>query len=374
MERRQPIIVMERSQKILAAGVVVAIAVIVAGILSQRRSAVPKHSKTNTGAASAPAISHHRERLRPPAVREEAAVADDGAPAPGLPRIAREKVEEYLRQHNRSAASLLTAFHALNDTNYLGEAAASFPNDPQVQWTILAGNAFPEERQKWLDAFKASSPSNSLPNYFSARDDFKNNRPNDAIKELVEASGKSQFTDYAMDTFLNTEDLCRFNGSSPTESGVIALAELAQEMLPQAADFKAVAVGIRDAQKSYTEAADEPSVESAAALGVESADRLMSGNDGKFLINQLVGIASETMVLQALDQNTDYGFLGGETPAQRLAELKQLKADIRTAAAGVQPGEDDMAAYIDRVKTYGELDAMRWYQQQHPGVTPNSGN
>src|SRR5687767_3877001 len=59
----------------------------------------------------------------------------------GSSRLPREKVDEYLTRNNRNPASLLAAFHALHDTNYLQEAAVNFPNDPQVQWTVLAQNS-----------------------------------------------------------------------------------------------------------------------------------------------------------------------------------------------------------------------------------------
>ena len=91
--------------------------------------------------------------------------------------VPREKIEEYLKLHNRDGASLLAAFHAASDPErpgegigYLKEAATNFPGDPHVQLTVLAQDAFPEERRKWLDAFKASSPSNSLANYLLERE------------------------------------------------------------------------------------------------------------------------------------------------------------------------------------------------------------
>jgi len=96
-------------------------------------------------------------------------------------KLPRQTIEEYLRLHHRSAESLLAAFHASGDAenptgdlNYLKEAATNFPSDPQVQLAVLAHNAFPEARRQWLDAFKASSPSNSLANYLSAQHYFKN--------------------------------------------------------------------------------------------------------------------------------------------------------------------------------------------------------
>src|SRR6185437_7654844 len=88
----------------------------------------------------------------------EALAATEPLGKSNVPRLPREKVEEYLARRHRDVASLLAAFHALQDTNYLREAATNFPNDPQVQWTILAQDAFPQDRRKWLDAFKTSSP------------------------------------------------------------------------------------------------------------------------------------------------------------------------------------------------------------------------
>ena len=94
--------------------------------------------------------------------------------------------------------SLLAAFRALDDTNYLNEAATNFPNNPQVELAVLAHDEFPADRRKWLDLFKASSPSNSLANYLSAQDYFQNGNTDAAVQELLAATGKSQFENYAV--------------------------------------------------------------------------------------------------------------------------------------------------------------------------------
>src|SRR4051812_26439638 len=65
------------------------------------------------------------------------------------PKLPREEVEKYLERNRRSAASLLAAYGALRDTNYLKEAATNFPNDPRVQLSVLRRDIFPEERRKW---------------------------------------------------------------------------------------------------------------------------------------------------------------------------------------------------------------------------------
>jgi len=88
-------------------------------------------------------------------------------------------------------------------------------------------------------------------------------------------------------------------------------------------------------------------------------------------IVDFVGMACEAVVLDSLDKNTAYDFLDGETPTQRLADLKQQKASIKELLQSqntllMNANQDQMANYWERTKIYGELDAMRWWQQQNP--------
>ncbi|HET7623650.1 MAG TPA: hypothetical protein VFM25_00175 [Verrucomicrobiae bacterium] len=105
-------------------------------------------------------------------------------------KISHDQAEEWLARHGRDAASLLAAFRAMNDTNYLNEAMAAFPNDPRVELAVLSRDEFSAERRKWLDLFKKSSPDNSLANYLSAQDYFKNGQTAEAVQELLSANGK----------------------------------------------------------------------------------------------------------------------------------------------------------------------------------------
>lgn len=365
---------MQRAQKFIFGSVAVVAVIGLALYLSQGKTKAPA-SNLDSNVAPSQQTSVPRGVHR--TVAAEQPPPEDNTEG-GLLRLTREKVEEYVQRHNRNMASLLAAFHALGDTNYLNEAATNFPNDPRLQWTILARNAFPEDRRKWLDNFKTSSPSNSLANYLSAQDYFKNNQPDAAMKEILEASGKSGFRDYSMDTILDGEDLGRFGGSSAMEAGIAAMAGMAGDLIPELSNLKGVANGIKDAQQQYLKSGDAASAQNLAQVGMNLADRLTTGDAGKLIINQLVGMASQAIVLQGLDQNTSYDFLGGETPAQRLAEIKQQKALIKDltqnqAAVLGTMSEPEMVSYWERSKMYGELEAMRWLKQQNFAM-PNSGN
>ena len=280
------------------------------------------------------------------------------------------KVEEWLALHHRSADSLLAAFHVLNDTNYLKEAATNFPNNPQVDLAVLARNAFPEDRRKWLDLFQASSPSNSLANYLSAQTYFQNGQSEAAVKDLVAATGKPQFENYTLDSQLDAEELGLFLGKSALASTQTALAGSSGDTLPELATLKQLASQMGDLQKQELNVGDNNSAENLAQMGMLLGSQLGSGNSGDYIINQQVGIAVESRMLDQLDPNTSYDFLGGETAGQRLQEIKQQLAILNQLVQGyaaVQPTLTDAekVSYRERVKIYGEVTAMRWLVQQH---------
>ena len=298
----------------------------------------------------------------------------ESAPAP---KISREQAEAWLTKHNRNAMSLLAAFRALGDTNYLNEAATNFPNDPHVELAVLSRDEFPADRRKWLDLFKQSSPSNSLANYFSAEDDFKNGKSDEAVQELLAASGKSQFDNFAMENQLDAEQLYSASGKSLVETASLAMSDMAGENLPELAAFKRLGQSIGNLQKQYTDTGDANSAANLAQAGMTLANQIQSGNSGKYLLNQMVGMADERIVLSQLNQNTSYGFLDGQTPAQVAEALKQQKAETRKLIADFTPvqmqlmlNESEMASYVQRMKIYGEVEAMKWAIQQYPSAAP----
>jgi hypothetical protein len=296
----------------------------------------------------------------------------------GQPKIPREKVEVWLAKHNRNAISLLAAFRALNDTNYLNEAATNFPENPQVELAVLAQDEFPQDRRKWLDLFKASSPSNSLANYLSAQDDFKNGNTDVAIQELQAASGKSQFDAFLTESRLDEEDLYLSSGYSQLDSNKESMTGMAQDDIPELSTFKQLAISINNLQQQQINSGDANSAANLAQMGTTFANQIETGDSGKMLINQLVGMAIKNEVLLQLDPNTSYDFLGGQTPAQIIAQYKEQKAAFRELgqnARAVLPNltAEEMTDYQERQKIYGELPAMQWVIQQHPPPAPQNG-
>ena len=289
------------------------------------------------------------------------------ADAAAAQKYLRQKVEEWLALHRRSADSLLAAFHVLDDTNYLKEAATNFPSDPRVELTVLTRNAFPEDRRKWLDLFKASSPSNSLASYLSAQTYFQNGQSEAAVKDLVAATGKPDFENYLLESQLDTEELGLFCAESPLKSVETALAGSATDSA--LTTLKQLASQMTDLQKQELNVGDNNSAENLAQMGMILGDQLNSGASGNYLINQLAGLAVESMMLAPLDANTSYDFLDGETPAQRLQEIKQQEFKLNQLVKSfeaIKPALTDaeQVSFQERVKIYGEIAAVQWALQQ----------
>jgi hypothetical protein len=282
----------------------------------------------------------------------------------------RQSVEDWLTLNHRSAASLLAAFHVLNDTNYLREAATNFPDNPQVEWTILARNVFPADRRKWLDLFLASSPSNSLANYLSAQAYFQNSQPEAAVKDLVAATGKPDFETYTLESQLDAEELGQFCGKSPLASVKIALAGAVGDALQELTTLKQLASHMQDLQQQELNAGDTNSAENLAQVGMTLGGQLNSGANAKYIFNQRAGDAIESTMLEQLDPNTSYDFLGGATPQEQLRKIRQQTAmldQLDQSFNAIEPSLNDaeQVSLAERMKIYGGVAAMRWLLQLH---------
>jgi len=289
------------------------------------------------------------------------------ADAAAAPKTMRQKVEEWLGLHHRAADSLLAAFHVLDDTNYLKEAATNFPDNPQVELTVLTRNVFPDDRRKWLDLYKASSPSNSLANYLSAQTYFQNGQSDAAVKDLVAATGKPDFENYTLESQLNTEELGLYCGESALKSVETAMASSAGDAA--LATLKQLAAQMTDLQKQELNVGDNNSAENLAQMGMMLGDQLNSGANGNYLVNQLAGLAIQSMMLDQLNSNTGYDFLDGATPAQRLRDIKLQEFELNQLVKHFEAIKPDLTdaekvSCYERTRIYGEVPALQWALQQ----------
>jgi len=280
--------------------------------------------------------------------------------------LPREQVEAYLRQNHRNAESLLAAFQVSHDPAYLREAATNAPTDPAVQCAVLAHKVFPDEQRKWIDAFKASSPDNALPWYFSAQDYFKAKQPDQAIQELTQATRRQFYSDYGAQTCQAVEEMYDSAGWPELAAKAMAPGTSANGNGPVPMVLKDLAGQALQIQQQDFSQGDAGAANSMAALGMALGDQLRRSGQP---IDQLVGIGIEKKLLAQLDPAGAYAFLGRPV-SEVLADLDQQKAAIREALQvrdQLRPtlDESELSNYWEREKLYGEMYALRWLQSKH---------
>src|SRR3954468_4811522 len=245
-------------------------------------------------------------------------------------KLSREELASYLAANKTNAESLLIAWQASGDREFFRMAATNFPNDPFVQYNVVAHDLFPEERREWLDRWKQSDPNNSLANYLSARDLLKEGKTELALQELVAASGKNGFNDYTKEKKLGLEEAYLQAGRSAAESKAMAMSSV---LLPSLAPMKEVGRRMSELQQQYVQSGDQASADAMVRMGVGLARTLDSGSASDTLINHLVSMAIERLTLNKLDLEREFDFLGG-TAGQRIAELKAEREEMRPIISG----------------------------------------
>ena len=336
-----------------------------------------------------PSVSDAGERAAPPLTDQGGSRSRAGersaAPAEAaVPRLAQtlirvmggdqevfklppEALESFLRQNRTNAESLLAAYQATQDPQYLKLAAELHPNEPLVAFQIVGHNVFPEQQGEWLDRLKALDPDNALANYLSARHLFETAQPQQAIAELRAAAIKPGIHDYLSERMQGLEELYLSSGMSPAEAKALGMTGLALPTLPQLKELAREALAL---QQRYALAGDTASAESLAQYQVLLARHLSQGQGATCLVNQRVAMAMERGALDLLEPARAYDFLG-QSPAERLAALQnqttRMEETIRWFGQWLpQASDTELIAYIDRVKLYGEPAAIQWLRGQRP--------
>ena len=357
---------------ILILGVVV-LALVLWNRFSSRRPTTQEtagEKSLNTNASSQRAVVRRTQLAAQPESEPNHFSSTNEDEGTGWKKLSREQVEAYLVKTKRSPESLLNAFVETGDTSFLHEAAEKYSDNPVVQWAMLNQKNSPEERQKWLEKLKASSPDNALPNYLSALDKLKTGNTEQALAEIDAASKKTSVSSFEHERMQSREEMYLLAGYSPLEAKTIGMETL---LLPNLAEMKSLAQQMVFLQEKYKAAGDNGSVQQLAAAGFEIGSKVADGKSGFTLLNQLVSYAMENIALKNLDAGTYYDFLG-KTAGERLQEIKNQKQEVRDLVpvhTELYPHLTDAEKiiYLDRLKLYGELNAMKWLKRNYGGET-----
>lgn len=280
-----------------------------------------------------------------------------------------EGVQPYLEANGRNAASLVAAFRATGDPTLLQEALQRYPNNPQVNFTAALNKDFPpEERRQWLDAFEKSDPENALANHLSALDYFDSGKRDQAVQELIAASGKQQFQDYTKDFVMNAEEAYLAAGYAAADAKTLSTTGLA---LPQLSELKRLGQDMVNLAASYRQVGDESSAQATLQIAANLGQGYRNASTQQ-LAAQLVGMSIEDMSLKAMNPTSAYGDTG-QTVQDRISQLAQQRAALREITQKITPimemmSDQDWISFNNRLMIFGEEPAMRWLVSKH--VTP----
>jgi RNA polymerase sigma factor (sigma-70 family) len=278
-----------------------------------------------------------------------------------LPEVTSEQLAHYLAQNRRSAPSLLAAFYATRDKAFLQEAMEKYPNDPQVDFAALSEpkGSSPEERRQWLDAFKQSAPDNPLANYFSASEYFKSGQTDQAVQELLAASGKPVFQDYWLDREMNTQEANLAAGLSQAQ----AMAAGMSMRVPEFLEMRQLYQNLAGLANSYQQAGDQASAQAVLQMGLNLGQSLDQPTGQYSLAEYAMGMDIENQILALMDPNSPYG-TSGQTVKNQLDAIVERRAALKalTEQANVllpTLSDQELAHYIDRAMVFGGLQAMQ---------------
>lgn len=271
------------------------------------------------------------------------------------------EIAEYLRQNRTNAHSLITAFAATHDREYLRQAGKLFPDDSFVQAQVLMHNVFPEERQKWLEAFKASAPDNAFPNMLTARERLRAGDIEGAMAEVAAAQGKP-FEDYTRRSIVALTEAYMSAGRPVAEANVAGSAEI---LLPHLAQIKEVTHGLLNYARENPTNAD-----AARAAVWQIGSLLREDGGGGILLTDAVGMAIQNLLLGNWPPNHPAPFLDS-TVEEQLAANRTHREQVRASTALFDAWlpnapEHEIIAYIERIKAFGEWDALNWLRGRHP--------
>jgi uncharacterized protein YmfQ (DUF2313 family) len=123
-----------------------------------------------------------------------------------------------------------------------------------------------------------------------------------------------------------------------------------------------VSRNLQQLQDEFIRSADFDAAEPTVIIGLTLGQRVQ--DQGPYLIDQLMGVSIERQFLQQLDPLTQAG-PGGQTAGERLEALDAKTLEIRSLSSAftekfAAADEPTQAQYVEKMKSEGELAAMRW--------------
>ena len=276
-----------------------------------------------------------------------------------VPQLNQLEVEAFLKNKGRTTLNLLIASRLLNDLRFAREAAKADPTNPAVQLELALRGETPAEKSAAIAAFREAAPGNSLGDYLAAHQAFQAGDAGAAGAALIQALDNPLFADYSQQLVDGSEQAYLDAGYEPTAAAGAAMFALT---MPRAGPLMEVSKSLLSLQQEFIRSADFDAAEPTVIIGLTLGQRIQ--DQGPYIIDQLIGVNIERKFLDQLDPLTQAG-PGGQSAGERLATLDARLLEIKDLASRFTPAFSAADAatqsqYLAKMKTEGELAAMRW--------------
>ena len=276
-----------------------------------------------------------------------------------VPHLNQLEVEAFLKNQGRTTMNLLAASRLLNDLAFVREAAKADPENPAVQLELALRGQSPEEKAAALTAFRSAAPGNSLGDYLAAHQAFAAGDIGAAGAALAQSLDNPLYADYTQKIIVGTEQAYLDAGYDPAPAAAAAMFSFTLDHVQPVME---VSNNLKQLQEEFIRSADFDAAEPTVIIGLTLGQRIQ--DQGTYLIDQVVGVSIEKKFLLQLDPLTLAG-PGGQTAGERLEALDAKLLEIKTLSPAftekfAAADEATQSQYVERMKSEGELAAMRW--------------
>ena len=218
---------------------------------------------------------------------------------------------------------------------------------------------------QWIARFKASAPENALSNYYAAAEFLRTKDVASAIAELRAGAGKPHYEDYMMQQLAEREVLFRAAGLPETEARVQAMFGTT---MPYLSVLNQIRKELPAEIAARFAAGDVQGAIDLGSMGTTMASQMRTASSSQVIISELVSIAIERSMIEALGADAADQMLGVPA-ADRLAELTTRKDEIQDLARAIDPSANDISPaqltqYLQIMLDSGELQALQWLKAQ----------
>ncbi len=250
------------------------------------------------------------------------------------------------------------------DPDLVRKAIASDPSNPFLLFMGSTFNKMPEaERLDLARRAVAADPENAAAAYVLAQRLFAAGDPKEALRLLTEPADLPRMDDYRAKSAFLADEALMGAGTHGTTAKLIS-------SFSSAYPFGSELIGLADSVNS-SRGSMSPEESSVAAAAIASMGRRIGDRaDSSFIIDRAYGLRLQKATLAGLPDDTPsayQGFTVAEARGYLEDESRRLKEEIGHLPDLPQvmaSHPELMDGYADRLRTLGELEAMRWLNQR----------